>query len=220
MSYGELWAQAGLAALLHFNSSLADASGNGLTVSSSGLSYVNGRLGGQAGKVSSSGYIQYTNAAALKPTPDFTVGAWVYPAVVLEGETPAIFCSSYMPTTLTSRRGFNLYHDGLEVYTSSGGQVALALPQVLTPNIWAFFVASCTTSRIRLYVNGVMVDEQNGLAVGYGASNYPRVGCQYLVGTGNTNRYSGSIDEAFLFGSELTPAEVRTLFAVATGRYF
>ena len=84
-----------------------------------------------------------------------------------------------------------------------------------TLNDWSHVVATWNGSAAQLYVNGALADASNDPAA-TGAYNASSAANFVVAMTDSGSPYTGSVDEAALYGSALTPAQILNHFTTAT----
>jgi len=82
-------------------------------------------------------------------------------------------------------------------------------------NEWSHVVATWNGSAAQLYVNGVLADASNDPAA-TGAYNASSAANFIVAMTDSGSPYTGSVDEAALYGLALTPAQILSHFTTAT----
>jgi len=102
----------------------------------------------------------------------------------------------------------------LEVWRG-GTSVALTAPGAIALNGWQHFVATIDPSgTARLYKNGVQIASLTNPA--FMPNNIARN--SNFVGRDNRgNSYQGSLDEAAIYGTALSPARIRVHYSAGTG---
>jgi hypothetical protein len=157
----------------------------------------------------------------LKPTTDFTIGAWIKRNG--SGSIGVILQSwSNNSNTLGCKLQVNTTTGYLRLVSGKGGgstqgthwQEALSDVSVCN-NAWRFCVGTwnSTTNKLAVYVDGVIkgsADWSN--APVYAATNYVRIGCENATGS-DTNFFTGLLDDVFLInGKALSADEVYEMY--------
>jgi hypothetical protein len=86
----------------------------------------------------------------------------------------------------------------------------------LNNNQWHYVVGSLTYDGMRLFVDGVQVASRRDVNTGRGSNGYWRVGRDTLSGWPNrptNDGFTGQIDEAAVYATALTPAQVADHYA-------
>ncbi|HEV2727981.1 MAG TPA: LamG domain-containing protein, partial [Solirubrobacterales bacterium] len=148
--------------------------------------------------------VSVEDAPELQLTEDFTLQAWVKP----KGEVKAD------PIIFKENEGFFSYYLGLGL--ASSGKVeayigeeeedhTLAVsPEPLTANVWAHVAVTYDGARMRLYLNGDMVDT-NATGQGNLPSSGPlQIGCADIF----NEHFNGLIDEPRLYDRALGAEEI------------
>lgn len=186
-----------------------DASGNGLHGVVRGATPVpDGRV---AGALSFDGVDDWVTVGAA-PELDFsgrmTMAAWVKPDQV----------GTYDTVLLRERGGSSAY----SLYTTNGGgqkrpnastdETTAYAPQQIQPGVWTHLAATFDGSRLRLWVNGLMVDSVAASAAP-SSTGVLRIGGN---GVWSGEFYSGLIDEVRLYDVALSSEQIGKLIDVPT----
>lgn len=199
------------AGLWHFNedsgTTIADSSGNGNTGTYHGESFNDGTLkngpqwvDGKYGKAlqfdGSDDYVDCGNDSSLNLDNEVTVEAWVKPiAVPSSGEGLASKADlSY---------GLTYYVNGqVYFYTYSGSHFSTTS---LPTGEWSHVVGTYDGTTRRLYVNGVLKDEDNDPGLSLSSSAKFKIG--YYSGY-----FNGLIDEVRIYNRALSEAEIKAIY--------
>jgi hypothetical protein len=153
-----------------------------------------------------------TDHADLKPTGNFTIGAWFKTSTT--GVQQTIFASySENPNV----KGVMLYIDANNHLTCvvgySSNYYYFTGATVVTDGNWHFGVLTWNGATLKIFLDGY---EEVRLAAtsapAYDATNYVRVGCRNYTGT-NILFFTGSLDDVFLLNGEALHAdEIRKIY--------
>ena len=180
-----------------------------------------GRFGGGVDLDGNDAY-SITDHADLKPTGNFSVGAWFKTSTT--GVYQLLFQSFSQNTNIAgiSLRIQNSNVVGLQLGRNTGTGVGddknVSGTSTVTDGNWHLGVATWDGSNIRIYVDGVCETTAAWTyAAGYAATNYVRVGCYNNSGT-NQLFLTGSLDEVFLFnGTALSADQINWLYKTSSG---
>lgn len=165
------------------------------------ITYAAGKFNNAAGFNGTSSKIVIADAAALKPTTNFTIGAWIKTSVT--GTVKYIYQSFSSNSNLA---GIALYIGSDEkIYFITGnntGTVAgtnyssINSKTSVTDNAWHYVVGVFRNNYAQLYIDGKLENSGYMLTPAYAATNYVRIGCN--CGNGSDGLwYSGQIDDVF-----------------------
>jgi sugar lactone lactonase YvrE len=204
---------------------LVDSSGNGNHATPTGTAYFYGKVDGArnfVGGDTTGEYISAGTSTTLKPTSALTVSAWVFSESenLVEGRT---VLSTYDYVSSTESYGYNfgaLYYDGtFGFHICDGGNVRDHMVEdfdFFQSNLrqWTHMVGVYSGSNyIRLYKNGVLVDEETtGVP-----SSIVYNGGSFIIGRRALDAQSyfdGSLDEIRVYSTALTASQVQDLYRV------
>jgi chitodextrinase len=205
---------AGLVAAYGFDegsgSSVADASGNGNTGSISGATWTAGKFGNALSFNGSTSRVTVADSASLHLSGAMTLEAWVKPNVTTNSWRDVIYKGNdnyyLMAATTSSSRPA-----GGGTFGGANGNVfgAAALPV----GSWAHIAVTYDGSALRFFLNG----SQAGSTVKTGAisssTNPLSIGSDSIFG----QYFNGAIDEARVYSTALTAAQITTDMGTAVG---
>jgi hypothetical protein len=162
--------------------------------------------------------------ASLKPTGNFTVGAWIKHSTSTGQHN--IFASYSENTNVAGFNiGMNANAQGQKKAsfiignntgtTPNTNYKTLAGNIIIDDNLWHFVVATWNGTTMSLYVDGLLdASVAWSTAPAYAATNYVRVGCVTISGVLTSNFWNGDLDDIFLLnGKALSAEEIRSLYA-------
>lgn len=172
----------------------------------------------------SSQAVSITDAAALKPTGNFTVEMWV--KIPTSGVSSAMMFQSFSQNT--NYAGFYLFCNGSDKFEFVMGQNTGTVENTnwkrsittasINTGIWVHIAVTYDGSNIKQYINGFLDTTTawtNNAA--YAATNYVRIGCYNTSGT-NSLFLDASIDEVRMWSTARTQAEIQAnMFRDVTG---
>lgn len=203
-----------------------DSSGNGRTLSGSSGSptHVAGLVSSCADVGNTNNWYFRSSEAWMNAAGALTIGLWIKPD---DGQPTAIdYLFGRWNTSSNRSYLITLGTDGKMNFLVSGDGSG----NVLTPSIttlangaasnWTFIVCVFKPSTsIKLYINGVL-EGINTTSIP--SSVYP-ASTSLALGSGNgssANTFLGLIDEAFIYGAELSDANIEWLYNSGAGRTF
>lgn len=196
----------------------ADSSSNSRTLTAIGTpTETTGIFGGGVQlTASSSQAYSIVDAADVKPTGSFTVGAWVKTSTT---GALTIFQSYSQNTNIAGIR-FLLFNGtvGLVSGRNTGTSQGTNYQEVngtttVNDNAWHMVVASWDGSTLRAYVDGKLDGSTAWAnAPAYAATNYVRVGCRNNTGT-DTAFFDGVLDDLFFYnGIALSNEAIKEIY--------
>ncbi|HIP27886.1 MAG TPA: hypothetical protein EYG82_01775 [Sulfurovum sp.] len=155
-------------------------------------------------------YLDTPNNAQLTTTNNYTISAWV---------NPALFSNTYevlIAKTTDYYDGFTFYTywDGTDVNTAQirlltgNGANPIRIAAPISANIWTHVVASYDGATLRIYINGVKQPEVTASRTILNADTPLLIG----KGLGTNFYYNGLIDEVKLYDYTLTDVEVQDIY--------
>ena len=196
------------------------AGANNGSLSSSGASYIDGKVGQGFMFDGTNGYVQVPDAAALKPT-NVTVEAWVWLDPSLpsgRGHEQIVFKKNPQSAWF---EGYDLKKATLEDATHSdhfqfvvsrgSDQVIINSKTIAQRGVWYHVAATYDGSQSVLYVNGVAeASATAGFALDYDTT-------PLYIGTTGTwapylNMFGGTIDEVSIYDRALSPSELQSIY--------
>jgi len=201
--YQEVSADSNTTALYHFNTGACttDSSGNGFTLTANGgMTCSSGGLFGFKASGFTTAPISYSNTTVMNSaSTNGTIEAWINP-VNLTGTQTILYADSASDTLLT------IGSSG-QVNFSTSGSTNLATANTLVPiATWTHVAAVWTAAGHKIYINGaeVATDTNTTTHTAQSYTTYIGVGA-----SGNTNAFSGSIDEVRISSVARTPEELK-----------
>lgn len=173
---------------------------------------------GQGGSYNgSSSNISLPNNASLKPTGNFTIGAWYKKSATAEG---GIFQNYAAPVGTVS--GLLFEFEGATGLRLVSGRATGGVENTDYKNCrgtiavndgnWHLSLGEWNGTTLSIYTDNVVDGTATwGNAAGYQATSYPRIGSRNDTGTDNVF-YGGTIDEVFLMSRVLTAQEKTLLY--------
>jgi hypothetical protein len=144
--------------------------------------------------------LSITDAADLKPTGEFTIGAWVKSTAT--GATQWIF-QSYSDNT--NANGIRLYIDASDHIAFGVGNNAASDTTTLTgttdiaDTAYHYVVVSYRNNYTQIYIDGVLEVSGYTVTPTYHATNYVRIGVSCVTGASVAGTwFTGQIDDLFL----------------------
>lgn len=211
-----------LTALWHMENNSNDATANAHNGTDTSITYNagNAKFGsyGAGFASASSSKIVVTDHANLKPTGNFTIGAWVKTSTT--GAIRTIFASYAQNTNVAGIRldieasntvscisGKNTGTTGGTDYQTASGSTNVC------DNAWHMVVTTWNGSFLNIYIDGVLEGRTYWAnAPVYQATNYVRIGCRNLTGT-DAQFYDGALDDVFLInGYALGEHNIKALY--------
>jgi trimeric autotransporter adhesin len=214
----------GIVGLWHFadassSATVADTSGNGNTGTVMGnvTLGVSGELGRAALFDGSTGYITVPNSAALNPSPNFTLAAWVYPTT-LSGDRRGII----VKRTGNSASGYILTEESgsicIESVTPTNSWANNFCGGTLLLNQWNHIVVAWQGNvSAGMYINGKNV-ATNPIVGVPDTSNSQNLNIGYEAGWGTYQFFQGSIEEVAIWSRALSAPEVLELYRRGANR--
>jgi Concanavalin A-like lectin/glucanases superfamily len=205
-------ASAGLVAAYSFNegagTSVADASGNGLTGTISGATWsTQGRFGNALSFNGTNAWVTVGATALLNLTTGMTLEAWVFPTA---------HSASWNNVIIKERVNgevYNLYSN-IDISVPTVYVVRAAAPNApldargtsqLPLNAWSHLAATYDGATLRLFVNGVQVGSRALTGALLTSTGVLRIGGNSIWG----EFFKGQIDEIRIYNRALTPAEIQ-----------
>jgi hypothetical protein len=204
----------GLAAHYPFEESLRDASGNGITMASTGsMIYVPGRVGSNAlylaneansvaSPTAAANYVTVSSSIYTFPT-RFSVSIWINPTKLVSSIVKVAFSTNAGSASLSS--AWSIYINTTNNVAVSIDGVGVVNGPVASINTWYHVVATYNAGSTTLYVDGVF----RGTLAGTLAQNGFMLGNQ---GTANNNTFPGYIDDLRIYNRLLTTTEISALY--------
>lgn len=202
---------------------VTDSSGNSSTGTASRTN-INGGATGKFGYCgtfasASSDKVTITDNSILKPTGNFTLGAWIKTSTT--GVYQHIIQSYAEGSTFISGIALLINNSNVAQIISgkNSGSTAPTHYQVASTTtnpcdgVWHFLVGTWDGSNLKIYIDGRLEGTTAWAnAPVYQATNYVRVGCGNLTGS-DTRFFNGSLDDTFLLnGTALTADQVSTIY--------
>ena len=208
--------EAGLVAAFGFEegsgTSFADSSGNNLTGTTGGATWVPGRFGTALAFDGASDMATVPDSPWLDLTDNLTLEAWIYPvstsdaATILLRERPGQLAYALYASTTRNR-------PSAELLTTFNTAIEARSFVSLPPNAWTHLAATYDGSTLRLYTNGALAGSRTR------SGNIATSGSPLRIG-GNTlaNAYfAGRIDEVRIYRRALSGAEIRADMEASIG---
>lgn len=161
----------------------------------------------QAGGATDAGFI-------VSPTPEmspttYTVSAWVGTKTAAGGRLVG-FGDSKTGSSTISDSALLINKSGQPVFEVAGGPASTLLhgAQSIADGVAHLVVATRHGNSVALYVDGVLVDSADTIAIPTAYSGYWRVGADALAGIGPTDRdqAAATVDEVAVWNSTALPA--------------
>ena len=182
-----------------FDATNADSKGTAVMANIGVPTYTAGKFSNALTLDGASQALSITDAAAFKPTDNFTIGCWFKTSNTGAGK---MLFQSYSQNT--NRAGINLYvsstntlsfesgnNTGSTTYTSMNGSTTV------TDGNWHYVVVSFRNNFSQMYLDGKLETSGYMMTPSYAATNYVRIGCQNNSGA-NITWFNGQIDDLFL----------------------
>jgi hypothetical protein len=199
---------------------VADISGNGNTGQLTNMSTTSSPTAGKIGQtLSFNGSTNYVNMGnVLHLTGAFTYSAWIYPTNLNPvGSAPTIM-GWYRDVAPGPWFGFNMGNGtqlGLVLFTNASNFISRKYSGAFSPSKWYHAVAAydggTTPSAIKVYVNGVRVDDTSGQGGTF--TSLPNNSVPLTIGAAADPNYyfAGKIDDVRIYNRALSAAEVQQL---------
>lgn len=175
------------------------------TATDTAMTYTAGKFSNAATFNGTTSKIVITDASLLKPTGDFTIGAWFKTSTT--GTQKQIFASYSLNTNVagfqlsvgtTNALRFVIGNNTGGTATSNVNYVDLVGTTTVTDNSWHYVVVTYKNSYIQMYLDGRLeLSSYSPVPAGYAATNYVRIGCLNTTGT-DGQFFNGQIDDVFL----------------------
>jgi hypothetical protein len=199
------------------NNALDSLSGNN-GLAQNGVTFAGGFVGQAFTFDGVNDFIDLGFAPNLRPTNgELTILGWInFP------ETPnnAATCAARYPI-LSSAWGYTVeVNDQRQLfyghYTNQAGGVGIASPAPLSTNTWQHFAAVRTSTEIRLYVDGQLVNSAAipNETIYYEPGDTLKIGARDCGVTRHT--FKGQIDELAVFRRALTTSEIESIYAAGS----
>ncbi len=193
--------------------SVADASGNGLTGTlTNGPTWVAGKYGGAVGFDGSNDYVSLGNPTQLQLTGSMTISAWIYSAA-FPGDDAAIVSkrnggeSGFQLDTTIDRGPRTI---GFKLTNSSGGQMFRYGATAMQTNTWYHVagVYNATAGTLDVYLNGQL---DNGPFEGTVTSSQQNSSLAVNIGRRASGGFlhNGRIDDVRIYNTALTQAQIQ-----------
>ena len=159
---------------------------------------------------------------ALTP---FTVSAWVYPVaaanfVVASKGVQTVDGEWYLLANGVGGLVFQLFDNSVGIGSYIGRRDstnALASLQNLWSNVVATYDGGVTSTCIKIYLNGIQIDDQNSQANVPSFVSVENLAGSLMVGRYNTTYSNGRIDNVMFFNRELTVDEILEVYNARHG---
>lgn len=211
----ELAPSTGLAAYFPFDSNVTDASGNGVTLTTTGsMSYVQGRVGSnavylanEANVTAGSASANYLTSVFTFPT-TFTVSMWMLVTRASASNNSVVFITNSGTAALTN--SLVIYFEGVSSKITAGFWGATP-PYSITAaiNTWYCITVVYNNGTLLFYVNGAYVGTTTGTLA---QSNF-------MLGNGGTTvtaySFAGFIDDFRIYNRVLSAGEISALANLA-----
>lgn len=166
--------------------------------------------------------VQITDTALMKPTGDFTVGAWIKTSAT--GAFQIIF-SSYSENT--NFAGFSFHVASTNVLRAFFGNntgtgvgtngIPIVGTTVVTDGNFHYVVLSFKNNYAQIYLDGKLEASGYMLAPVYLVTNYVRIGAISTVSTAGASFFNGQIDDLFLInGYALDEETIKAKYIAST----
>lgn len=193
-----------------------DSSTNARTLTAIGTpTETTGYFGGgvELASASSQAY-SIADSSDMKPTGNFTVGAWIKTSTT--GTQKGVFQSWHgtnLGGILFDIVATNFMRIGVGSNTGAGGFTDVYSSTNVCDGNWHFVVARYNGSIVQIFVDGKL---ENGTAratgPAYNATNYVRVGCENDTGT-NQAFFNGTLDDVFFYnGIALSNEAIKEIY--------
>lgn len=164
----------------------------------------------------SNSYVSIPNGL-MEDLPAITLTAWVKPRTTSFSNDKGIITEGYDGTIVPPELGVNTRGDGTSVYhigyynNTGDGWTEAKTSDELTADEWHFLAGSYDQDKLRLYVDGSLVDSTN-LDIG----RTPSVSTDARIGSrdqnGNDFGFLGTIVDARIYDRKLTPLEIQSIY--------
>lgn len=205
-----------------FDATSADAKG-GATMTDIGTpTYAAGQIGAKALTLNGTDQaLAITDAAAFKPTDNFTIGAWIKCTDATNANT--IFQSYSDNTNAQGIRFGTVITTGLMVYRVGSGSADDTAntygTTVVTDNAFHYVVLSVRNNYAQIYVDGKLDGSGYVTTPTYNATNYVRIGALNVAGANvASNWFKGQIDDLFIAAYALDEQTIAAKYAAATAQ--
>lgn len=182
-----------------FDTNNADSKGSA-TVTDVGVpTYTAGKFGNALTLNGSTQGLSITDAAAFKPTNNFSIGCWFKTSTV--GTNKSLF-SSFSISPNAAGMTFIVNNSNVlkfEVGNNTGPAIVSTILGTtnVTDGAWHYAVVSTRDNFTQIYLDGKLEGSGYTIAPAYAATNYVRIGC--YTGTGvNALFFNGQIDDVFI----------------------
>jgi hypothetical protein len=165
--------------------------------------------------------LSITDAAALKPTDNFTIGCWIKPTNATNANT--IF-QSYSDNTNAQGIIFGtVVTTGVMTYRVGSGSADDTTTLSGTTNVCDgaqhYVVLSVRNNYAQIYVDGKLEVSGYSTTPTYNATNYVRIGVRNVAGTSVASTwFTGQIDDLFIAAYALDEQTIAAKYAAATAQ--
>jgi hypothetical protein len=211
--------------ILHykFNGNANDASGNDNGTLQNAPVTTTDRYGNATAAYSFNGTSQYVSSTNSYFDPNtYTMSIWFKTTTTLGGLLMG-FGSSQTGLSLSYDRNLYMNNAG-QIYFGSNptGGNATAINSTLSynDNNWHLATATISGAGMILYIDGAQVATNASITSSQNFTGYWRVGfdnVQWWPSSPSSNYFNGTLDDALVYHSALTPAEVATLYNAPDG---
>lgn len=190
---------------------------------------VAGKFNGGAAMASASTQgFSIVNHADLRPTGNYTIGAWIKTSTT--GAEQTIFQSQYLTggtriagiifRIRTDNRVYLQHGTDINETKGSGWEEPVGYIPVCD-GLWHFVVGTYDGSNLKIYVDGNFdTSLPFTLGAGYNASNLVRIGQRNVNGTPD-RLFNGSVDDLFLLnGVALNDSQIRDIYGSGMKAYY
>lgn len=192
----------------------------GFTSTDTAMTYTAGKFSNAATFNGTTSKIVVTDAANLKPTGDFTVGAWIKTSNTGAGKS--IF-QTYSKNTNSA--GFMFYITSGNVLglllgnnTITSDNTSITGTTTVTDGNWHYAVLTYRNNYIQIYLDGKLETSGYSVAPAYAATNYVRIGTFVTTGT-DLLFMNGQIDDLYLInGYALDEKTIRDKYIASTAQ--
>ena len=184
-----------------------DYSGKNNDGTNNGATPTTDRFGRANGAMSFDGGTQYVSVGqhvSLSPSL-VSLSVWINP-VVVAGYADGAVIAGYSDVVHWTN-GYMFYaNDNKVVFGVGNGTDLLRISTAIGAGSWAHLVGVFDGNNIYLYLNGVIVANQNAVSMVYNGTNTFSIGHTFV------SYFHGSIDDVRVYNRALTPADVTALY--------
>lgn len=167
----------------------------------------------------SSQAVNITDTALMKPTGEFTIGAWIKTSTL---GTDKIIMQSFNVVTNWYGWDFAVTANNKISMQIGLGSSASAINIIGTTSVtdgnWHYVVATYRNNYAQVYVDGVLEASGYSPAPSYNATNYVRIGCLCIAGS-NSLFFNGQIDDLFIInGYALDEETIKAKYLASTAQ--